>query len=58
MIFADVYASIGESRMIITQIGIAMSAGSILLGQLVRRERGVFAGTPAITALTNDPDTG
>jgi hypothetical protein len=58
IILADVYASIGDSRMIITQIGIAMSAGSILLGQLVSRECCVVAGTPAITALTKGPDTG
>jgi len=58
MIFAEAYASRGDSRMIITQIGIAISANSILFEILVAVERGVLAGTPATTALTSGPDTG
>lgn len=44
--------------MIITQIGIAINAGRILLDKLVIRECEVVAGTPAITAFTKGPDTG
>jgi hypothetical protein len=44
--------------MIITQIGIAISARSILFDKLLADERGKLAGTPATTALTNGPDTG
>jgi hypothetical protein len=58
MIFAEAYASNGDIRMIITQIGIAISARSILFDKLLADERGKLAGTPATTALTNGPDTG
>jgi hypothetical protein len=44
--------------MIITQIGIAISAKSIRFEKLLAGEPGVRAGTPATTALTNGPDTG
>jgi hypothetical protein len=35
-----------------------MSASKILFDNLLEGERGVVAGTPATTALTNGPDTG
>jgi len=44
--------------MIISQIGIAISANSILLETLPLREPDTLAGRPAETALTSGPDTG
>ena len=58
MILAEAYASSGDTRMIITQIGTAISANSILLEKLLAGELGTLAGTPSATALTSGPDTG
>jgi len=58
MIFAEAYASSGDSRIIINQIGTAISASNILFEKFLAGESDSPAGTPAATALTNGPETG
>jgi len=57
-VLAAVYASSGESKTIINQIGIEMSAEMTALAMCPQNMVEVLADTPAVTALTSRPETG